>query len=420
MRHISKAIAFTIIIIFQSLLGQAQKKQAPVVPATQNLASSGKWRGLFKLRPGVEVPFNFEFSSDNAGKQKIVFLNGEERIDGGPVLKRGDSLFVKLDQFDNEFAFRVYPDSLSGILRKQDGSGKPMKLVAEPGKPYRFKPSGKAPAGNFSGKYDVLFKGQDGKEEHAVGVFKQEGSKLTGTFLRITGDSRYLEGIVEGNNFYLSGFIGSSPSYFAGSFSKEGELNGNVISLRGEQPFSGKPNENAALPDANTLTFLKDGYKTLDFSFPDINGKKVSLKDEKYKNKVVILTITGTWCPNCMDEATFISPWYKANRDRGVEVIAIHYERQAEPAYVKKVMERFRERFDIQYDQVFAGTTDKNEVANSLPALKNFISFPTMIIINRKGEVAQIHTGFSGPATGKYYTEFVEGFNKEMDKLLKE
>jgi peroxiredoxin len=421
MKKITTILSLTAIVLVQCVTAQAQRKQVPATPAANaKVAPAGKWRGVFKLRPGVEVPFNFEVAGEAPDKQHIVFQNAEERLEGGRVIKKGDSLFVKLDQFDNELAFKVYKDSLSGVLRKQDGTGKPLSVVAEPGKSYRFEPATNAPEADFSGKYDIVFKGQDGNDEKAVGVFKQEGSKITGTFLRITGDSRYLEGTVDGNKFQLSSFIGSSPSYFSGSFSKDGTLTGNVIGVRGSQPFSGVQNANASLPDANKLTFLKDGYKTLEFSFPDVNGKKISLSDEKYKNKVVILTITGTWCPNCMDEATFIAPWYKENRDRGVEVIGIHYERQTDPEYVKKVLGRFRERFDIQYDQVIAGTTDKNVVANSLPALKNFISFPTTIIINKKGEVAGIHTGYSGPATGKYYTEYVAAFNKEIDELLKQ
>lgn len=385
-----------------------------------NFQAIGNWRGVFKIKPGVEIPFNFEISKKDANQLNLVFLNSEEHFDGGLATQVGDSLFVKLNQFDNEFAFQIEGDSLIGVLRKQDQSGRPLAVVAERGKNYRFLPSDKAPAGNFSGTYDVTFSSRNDKEEKAVGVFKQTGNKITGTFLRITGDSRYLEGIVEGNNFFLSSFIGSVPSYFKGTFSNDGTLVGEVVSARGSQPFKGKQNKDAALPDAYKLTFLKEGYKTLDFSFPNASGKKISLQDEKFKNKVVILTITGTWCPNCIDEATFLAPWYKKNRDRGVEIISLHYERQIDPAYVKKALGRFRAQFGIEYEQVIAGTPDKQLVAQSLPALNNFLSFPTTIIINKKGEVAQIHTGYSGPATGKYHTAFVKEFNEEIDALLKE
>ncbi|RDC57837.1 TlpA family protein disulfide reductase [Pedobacter chinensis] len=408
-------------VLSQNLQAQTQKKQpAQYANLKSTFVPNGTWRGTFKIKPDVEVPFNFEINAKNTGKAHLTFLNAEERFDGGIVNQTTDSIFIKLDQFDNELAFKIEGDSLVGVLRKQDQSGKPLTVVASRGTNYRFKTTGKAPTADFSGTYDVAFKSPNGKDENAVGLFKQNGNKITGTFLRVTGDSRYLEGIIEGNDFYLSSFIGSSPSYYKGTFSTDGTIKGEAVSARGNIEFSGNQNQNAALPDAYKLTFLKEGYKTLDFSFPDVNGKKISLSDEKFKNKVVILTITGTWCPNCVDEASFIAPWYKENRNRGVEVIAIHYERQLDSAYVKKALTRFREKFDIQYDQVIAGKPDKQLVAESLPALNNFLSFPTTIIINKKGEVAQIHTGYSGPATGKYYTDFVKEFNAEINSLLEQ
>jgi len=388
------------------------------VESPKSFRADGIWRGVFNLKPGVEVPFNFEIKNRNGDQPFLSFLNADERFDGGVVKRKGDSLLINLDQFDNVLAFKIQKDSLVGVLKRQDGSGKPLPVYASKAKQYRFATSGQSPDADFSGKYDIVFQLQNGKSENAVGLFKQAGNKITGTFLRITGDSRYLEGSVDGNHFYLSGFIGSSPAYYKGTFSKEGKIVGEVVSARGNTPFTGTQNQNAALPDATKLTFLKDGYKTLDFSLPDVNGKKISLKDEKFKNKVVILTITGTWCPNCVDEAAFIAPWYKENRSRGVEVIGIHYERQLDSAYVKKALGRFRDKFGIEYDQVIAGKPDKKQVAESLPGLSNFLSFPTMIIIDKNGNVAQIHTGYSGPATGKYYTDFVKAFNDEIDGLL--
>jgi len=378
--------------------------------------ADGNWRGVFKIKEGLEIPFNFEIV-DKAGVKKLYFRNAEERFEGGPVKQTADSVFVKLDQFDNELALGINDNTLNGSLRKQNGSGRATVISAER-KNYRFDTNGKAAIADFSGSYDVVFKSPDGKEEKTVGLFKQTGNKITGTFLRITGDSRYLEGVVEGNEFQLSSFIGSSPSYYKGKFNKDGTLTGEILGARGSQPFTGVKNKDAALPDAYKLTYLKDGYKTVDFSFPDVNGKKVSLKDDKYKNKVVVLTITGSWCPNCIDEAGFIAPWYKENKKRGVEVIALHYERQTDADYVKKALTNFRNRFGIEYDQVIAGKADKQAVAESLPALNSFLSFPTTIIIDKAGNVAQIHTGYNGPATGKYYDEFVKEFNAEINSLL--
>ena len=367
--------------------------------------ATGTWHGAFHLPTGVEVPFNFEIK--NANGPELFFRNATELFDGGPVRQAGDSLFIPLNQFDNLLAFHIADNTLTGTLRKQDGTGQPLPVTATFIK-------------NITGTYAVTFTSSNGKEEKSVGIFKQEGTRLTATFLHVTGDSRFLEGTVEADSFHLSSFIGSGPSLYVGTIRPDGSLSGQSLSARGGTPFTGTPDPNAKLPDAYTLTYLKAGYSTLDFSFPDVDGHPTSLKDPKFKNKVVVLTIGGTWCPNCIDETAFLAPWYLANKSRGVEVISIQYERRTDSAFVRKALTRMRQRYDIHYDQLIGGIADKQAVAASLPALNTFLAFPTTIFIDRHGKVAKIHTGFTGPATGKYYDDFQKDFNTEVDQLLKQ
>jgi peroxiredoxin len=177
-------------------------------------------------------------------------------------------------------------------------------------------------------------------------------------------------------------------------------------------------NSNAHLDDPFAVSHLKPGYTSLDFSLPDIDGNMLTLHDKQFQNKAVIIAITGTWCPNCIDEAAFLAPWYKKNKSRGVEVVTIHYERQTDTAFAHKVMRRFRERFDIEYTQLLGGYASGDSVRASLPALASFKAFPTTIFIGKEGTVSKIHSGFSGPATGKFYDDFVKEFNEEVNRLL--
>ena len=387
-------------------------------PAKPAFSALGNWRGTFELRPGVEVPFNFDIKADKSGQLKAYFKNGTESFEGGPVRQTTDSLFILLDQFDNELAFKIGEGPLTGTFSKQDRTGTPLQVKIEPNSTTRFAGTNTPPAANITGTYDVTFTAADGKEEKVVGLFQQQGNKLTGTFLRVTGDSRYLEGVVEGNDFYLSSFYGSGPAYYKGQFTTDGRLTGENIGVRGSTAFKGTKNDNAALPDAYKLTYLKPGYTAFDFSLPDVDGNTITLKDKKFKNKVVIVTIGGTWCPNCVDETAFLAPWYAENQKRGVEVVSIQYERKTDTAFVRKVLTRMRDRYAIQYTQVFGGVADKQVVANSLPSLNTFLAFPTTIFIDKQGRVAEIHTGYSGPATGIYYQNFQQEFNAKIDALL--
>ena len=380
----------------------------------------GSWRGVFELRSGVEVPINFEIRIGPGGEPTLYFRNSNELFAGGLVRQTPDSLFIPLNQFDNELAFQIRDGGLSGVLRRQDGTGHPIAITAMPATTWRFKENGVPPARDLSGTYAVTFTAADGKQEKSVGLFSQQGVRLNATFLHVTGDSRFLEGIVEADSFRLSSFIGSGPSLYIGNVQSDGSITGQNIGVRGETSFYGRPDSGAKLPDAYALTLLKPGYTALEFSFPDVNGRLVSLRDPKFRNKVVVVTIGGTWCPNCIDETAFLAPWYEANHSRDVEIISIQYERRTDSAFIRKALDRMRQRYDIHYDQIVGGIADKAVVAKSLPSLNTFLAFPTTIFIDREGRVARIHTGFNGPATGRLYDEFKKEFSDEINELLRQ
>jgi thiol-disulfide isomerase/thioredoxin len=207
-----------------------------------------------------------------------------------------------------------------------------------------------------------------------------------------------------------------------------GTVNGNTITdgklysgFSSMDNWTGTKDDKAELPDAYSLVGLNPGYKSIDFAFPDLTGKLVSLKDEQFKNKVVVVQFFGSWCPNCMDETAFMVPFYNRYKDKGLAVVGLGYERTTDVARGRKNIGRLQKRFNVPYPLLLTGYTNQpGEVIKSLPMLNKFMAFPTTIIIDKKGEVRKIHTGFSGPGTGKYYTEFTEEFDKLITDLLAE
>jgi len=235
-----------------------------------------------------------------------------------------------------------------------------------------------------------------------------------------TGDFRFLEGIVQGKSFALSAFGGSTPYLLKGEFSSDSTFTGEYITPRSKTPFKGSRNPKAALPDSYKVTQMKPGFTTLGFTFPNLEGRQVSLKDEKYRGKVVIVTILGSWCPNCLDENIFLAEWYKKNHDRGIEIIGLGFERKPDFESGKKSLGALKTRLDIPYEILFAGKSGVENVSKVLPELDGFAAFPTTIFMDKKGNVRKIHSGFNGPATGKFHEEFKAEFNALIDELLAE
>src|SRR6185436_1137898 len=110
---------------------------------------------------------------------------------------------------------------------------------------------------DFSGKYAATFVNESDTTE-AVGIFEQQGDHVTGTFLTITGDYRYLEGNVADGKMQLSTFDGNHAYLFYATKQADGDLAGEYFSGKTfHQLWTGTRDEHATLPDASSLTYLK-------------------------------------------------------------------------------------------------------------------------------------------------------------------
>jgi peroxiredoxin len=388
--------------------------------STDNTIQPGTWRVALQAQ-GQEIPFMME-AAEQDGKTVLHLVNGKERILLDDIQQQGDSVRIGLHIFDADLIAKVTDDKMQGRFVKNDTPAPySVPFTAMHGKANRFKENPAAARFDFGGKWEVRFTPREDKSYNAIGVFEQKDNYITGTFLTETGDYRYLEGQVEGEQLKLSTFDGNHTYLFTARPSGDSTLHGEFFSgMTGYETWTAKRNPNAALASADTLTYLKPGHESLSFTFPDLNGKSVSLSDPKYKGKVVLVQLLGSWCPNCMDETRFLAPYYDQNKDRELEIIGLGFERSPEHEKAAARLQKMQDRLNVNYDLLVAGTSDKEAAAKALPALNHVLSFPTTIFIGRDGKVRKIHTGFSGPGTGQYYEEWVADFNKTMEELLAE
>jgi len=242
-----------------------------IVSCQQNTGplKEGKWRGAFKL-PDQEIPFQFEVKGESSDSPGIFLINGEDRFRLNNISYFKDSFSVPIDLYDTELRGKADGDVLQGNLVKHY-TGKPddkIPFIAEFNKP-RFAQSGENPSVSLDGTWDInLINAND--TDKTVGVFKQDLAVVTGSILTTTGDYRFLEGIIHGNKFELSAFGGSTPYLLKGEFSNENLFTGEFITPKRKTKLFGTRNPHASLPDPYTASPLKDGYSSLEFSFPNL------------------------------------------------------------------------------------------------------------------------------------------------------
>ena len=377
----------------------------------------GNYRVSLDIADGVALPFMMEVIS----AEKLKIYNAEEEILVDEVTYTNDSVIIKTPVFQGYMIAKINDDkSLSGTFVKEDlDRFVPFTAIQED---TRFKDVQTAQM-DVTGNWETVFSPNSESDRYiAKGVFKQEGNNVIGTFETTTGDYRYLEGVVSGNELKLSTFDGAHAFLFTATVT-DSTMKGQFYSgNHWQEPFVSKRNENYELPDASSLTYLKDGYEKVAFSFPDTAGNMVSLEDDRFKDKVVLVQIMGTWCPNCLDESKYFANFYNKNRGEDLEIIALAFEyvKTEEKAFAN--IKRLKERLGINYPILLAqyGTSSKTKAQEKLPMLNQVLSYPTTIFIDKKRTVRKIHTGFSGPATGEKYEKFTKEFEIFLTSLLEE
>ncbi|MFI4890162.1 MAG: TlpA disulfide reductase family protein [Steroidobacterales bacterium] len=380
----------------------------------------GRYRAVLTL-PAGELPFGLELKRE--GTATIGYLlNAQERIRLSEVSISGAHMEIQMPGFLN----RIIADARDGQLQGELQRSRPgaelqhIALRATLGEHYRFFPAPAPQAANVAGRWAVQFVDSgDGSKEKGVGEFTQVGDHVTGTFLAETGDHRYLEGQVRGDELFLSTFDGAHVFLYHAKLTASGILQGDFWSgLTGHEVWTGLRDEHAALPDAYAMTHMKDPTQRFSVTFPDQSGKPVSTDGPRFRGKVLIVTLAGSWCPNCHDEAAFLEPLYREYRAKGVEVISLMFEYFGDFPQAAAATNRFRQHYGIDYATLIAGISNKEDAATKLPMLDRIGAYPTTIFIDRSGHVRRIHTGFSGPGTGAHYDALVREFRSEVNQLL--
>lgn len=387
---------------------QGQKKEESVSP------HEGLWRMSMNLN-GKVLPFNFDLKKNN-DSWTMVIQNAEERIVVDDILHRNDSLIINLPVFESSFYLAVEePGLLQGEwVNYYKSNDYKISVKAIFNESSRF-PS-KAPLSKLElkSRYKVIF-GEGEQSYPAIGLFRQTGSLIKGTFATETGDYRHLAGSVTADSLFLSTFDGSHAFLFEAKV-KGGSLVGSFLSgTHYKTTWKAEPDSSFQLRSPDSLTFIKDGFESFDFSLPDMEGKMVSPKDKRFNGKVLIVQIMGTWCPNCLDETYFLSDLYKQYQKDGLEVVALAFERTRSKERAISNIKALKKRTGAQYTMLLGGSSREETAEGALPMLNHIMSYPTAIFIDKQGEVRKIHTGFYGPGTGEYY----EKFSNETDSLVK-
>jgi thiol-disulfide isomerase/thioredoxin len=377
----------------------------------------GIWHGTVYLQNQDEVPVKLEFKVE--GEQVIgTFINGDERTTSTSGTFDGLNLKLKFDYFDAVMEGGVARREIIGSITR---TWKSQKLVRN-FKIWRGGGTMIVPAAtegkDLSGEWDMKV-GEGEKQRQWRLMLTQKDGALSGTILTPSGDWGTMTGQFAYGKMQITRFDVINARLLRAQLNANGQLEGMVDLGQGEAPRKVLAERvSATAPVAVQNTKVKNPLEPFKFTGLDLDGKPVSSTDPRFKNKAIVIEITGTWCPNCYDEAPLLKDLYARYQAQGLEVIGLSFEYTGDTKRDLEQIKIFRDKHNISYLSLLGGSTENDDIAQKLPQLVNFGAYPTTIFIGRDGLVKKIHAGFDGPATGERHTRLKAEFEATVKELL--
>lgn len=378
---------------------------------------SGLWDATVEV-DGRRVGFRMElqFSGQEA---RGAILDGERRNWSSSGSFRNGRLELVWDYFDSRLEAEMKEGALEGIYQRRTRTGLVRRsFQARPFQPAPASAEGDVP--RVAGAWRIQTSAPRGVRV-MNGYFAQSGALVTGTIQRLDGDFGTLSGRIEGRRLTLSHFDGVRATLIEAEIQPDGTLKGLID---GKTEFTAARAEDAARlglpepPDPSRYTSVKNPLEPLRFEAVDLDGRPVRSTDTRFRGKALIVTLMGSWCPNCHDEAELLAELYRRYREQGLEIVALGFEYTGDSERDRNQLRAFARRHGIEYTMLYAGTTDEGEVQRVLPQLANFASYPTTLFLDRSHRVRSVHTGFAGPANQAEHARLRGEFEKLVLEIL--
>jgi peroxiredoxin len=382
----------------------------PLLAYGENL--TGLWDATV-ITDGIHVPFRMTLTQKGATAQgtlydgRIEYKSDGGKFEGGKLHLHWNITNADLDAtFDGKELKGKYVTrrSHTKLLTKDVIARRAIPAIEN------------AKAVSVAGRWTIKSNDNDPKKVWSITI-QQRGSEISGAIERLDGDSGTLSGTITDRKLVMSHFSGIRPSVLSGEVMPDGSLK---LLFNEKQEMTGLRAEAATASgvkpiDPTQYTKVKNPDEPFPFAFPDVEGKPVSNTDARFKGKVVLVNITGSWCPNCNDDAPVLDGLYRKYKAQGLEVVGLSFE-SGDIDYDRDRVKEFINRNHVTYPILIAGTVDN--IATQLPFVENFAGYPTTFFLDRTGKVKLIHDGFSGPGTGAEYERLKAEIESEVKKLL--
>ena len=383
-------------------------------PASAQTSSPvGVWDATVDVG-GVLIPFRFEITGGGTSFTGS-FFDGDLKMSSAGGRLEGTTLVLPFDAYGATVEATWNGDTLIGKYDRGT-RGAPYPLTA---KRAAATTASAASVPSIDGQWVIPTESSKGESAWRF-IVKQSGANVSAAILRVDGDTGSVSGSFKDGKFVLSHFSGARPLLL--EVTPEGDGSLNIVQNGRTKMVAVRESEARAknMPeptDPSKHTRMKDPTARFTFSFPDLNGRIVTEADPKFKGKVVMVNIGGSWCPNCHDEAPFLGELYKKYRAQGLEIVLLSFEEAAQFEKLTR-LKAFIKKYGIEFTVLVPG--EPSQLNEKVPQADNLNAFPTTFILGRDGKVRGVHAGFASPAAGAFHEQTKKEISTEVEHLLAE
>jgi len=381
----------------------------------------GRWDATLTIDQTV-IPFRLDISGQGASFTGTLF-NGDVKVTTTSAKAENGKLVLSFEHYLTKITATPKEGLLEGKVEGRFERDRYLSSYPFQARRHIDTPDAAVDAPVIDGLWEIPYESAKGEKAWRL-IVKQKGPEVSAAVLRVDGDTGALTGTYKNGKFVVSHFDGSRALRADITPTKEGTLEIEVsgayatsTKLTAYRPAVARAKGLPAPVDFDAHTEVRDPKEAFSFSFPDVNGKLVSNTDPKFKGKVVVAIVTGTWCPNCHDEAQYLVQLYREYRDQGLEIVALDFEEPEQQEDLSRVRS-FVKKYGVEYTYVIAGAPV--DMWEKVPQAVNLNSWPTTFFVGRDGRVKGVHAGFAAPASGEFYSQLKDEFTGTIERLLAE
>jgi peroxiredoxin len=142
---------------------------------------------------------------------------------------------------------------------------------------------------------------------------------------------------------------------------------------------------------------VRVGLPAPDFTFPGLDGNKVSLSD--YRGKVVFVNIWATWCPPCVEEMPSMQKLYQKLKGENFEILAVSIDSKG-----AKVVAPFMKKYQLTFPALL-------DSMGTIKRIYKTTGVPESYIIDKDGILAKKVLGpldWSQPDVLRLFRDLIE------------